>query len=357
MATVVFDMDGVLINSVPDYKEILEKLGMPNATNIMKPITEIVPQEDVAKFQVACHNANEMPGAKRTVEALRMRGHQVLLGTLAPIDFTTRFNDWDFNYIISGKNKQELMNEIKRVAKSALIFFIDDSEEGIRIAKDNGFIGIHFSSHYSILRIPELFGKDLLYAGKEPKIEYDGLPNVSYFKDGIIKSDSVVSYETYKHLRSQDDYDIFSQGIAVMGVSVLLKTSDNKTIIAIRPDNGLYHTIPGGLIEFGEQPRQTLQRELFEELGVPEIKEATFLGIAHDLYSKGLELMYLVKANFTAEEIIKLHKSAKDRHESKDLIAISFDKLPEWLEVNKEKVIPASITIIECVNKNGGDSS
>ena len=57
-----------------------------------------------------------------------------------------------------------------------------------------------------------------------------------------------------------------------------------------------YWELPGGKIELGEQPSQTLKREFFEEVGI-NIIEADFLKTIHYQYPEFVVILEVFKVN------------------------------------------------------------
>lgn len=63
----------------------------------------------------------------------------------------------------------------------------------------------------------------------------------------------------------------------------------------------------GGKMELGEDPRQTLEREIFEELGVkPEIGELMYINTYNDGKDQAVEFLYGVLNNADYRDIEKL---------------------------------------------------
>lgn len=62
-----------------------------------------------------------------------------------------------------------------------------------------------------------------------------------------------------------------------VSAKALIKDQDKYLVIWDKAKRKIYGDLPGGKIEFGETPEQTVVREVFEELGI-KIKVEKFLG-------------------------------------------------------------------------------
>ena len=74
-----------------------------------------------------------------------------------------------------------------------------------------------------------------------------------------------------------------------VAVGVILNSQQNQILIAKRPDHlhqgGLWE-FPGGKVSLGETIEQALARELFEEIGISNIKAKPLMHILHDYPDK-----------------------------------------------------------------------
>lgn len=127
-------------------------------------------------------------------------------------------------------------------------------------------------------------------------------------------------------------------------VAVIFK--DNKLLIAKRNSNSSflpgYYELPGGKVEFGEDPKDALKRELIEEMNAEievfdpyhvfsfEIKEKNVHGIEIAYYAKLKDASKDIKLNehedlkwVSKQELDNLKISEKE----KETMKIGFDKL------------------------------
>ena len=78
-------------------------------------------------------------------------------------------------------------------------------------------------------------------------------------------------------------------GAVHVAVGVILNSQQNQILIAKRPDHlhqgGLWE-FPGGKVSLGETIEQALARELFEEIGISNIKAKPLMHILHDYPDK-----------------------------------------------------------------------
>ena len=74
-----------------------------------------------------------------------------------------------------------------------------------------------------------------------------------------------------------------------MLVTAAIIEKDNKFLITQRPDDGRHNAnkweFPGSKLEFGEQPRECLEREIKEELGI-EVKAEDIFAISSHVYGE-----------------------------------------------------------------------
>lgn len=112
-------------------------------------------------------------------------------------------------------------------------------------------------------------------------------------------------------------------------VSRALITEDGKILLCQKPDEDFYF-FPGGNIEFGEEARATLIRELKEELNVTAIK-IDFIGTVENIFEQDGQRFHEI--NFAFEVKLKeyLDKSLENH--------INFF----WIDLEKikqEKILP-----------------
>lgn len=98
----------------------------------------------------------------------------------------------------------------------------------------------------------------------------------------------------------------------------------------IKNKNNFYCTA-GGKMEFGENPKQTLEREIFEELGVkPEIGRLLYINTFNDGEAQAVDFIYEVLNTADYKDIEKL--KGTHGHELSKII---------WLDRSSDaKVLP-----------------
>ncbi len=120
---------------------------------------------------------------------------------------------------------------------------------------------------------------------------------------------------------------------------------DNNKILLCRPIDKDYFFLPGGHIEFGEYAKDTLNREIMEELGVG-VRKVQSLGFIDNIYDDKDEGMTRHEINLIYfVELLSTKLKLTEEH-------ISF----EWvnvLDMEKINLLPAPVKrfIIEWVKK------
>ncbi len=93
-------------------------------------------------------------------------------------------------------------------------------------------------------------------------------------------------------------------------VTAAIIQKGNKYLITQRPEgthNGLRWEFPGGKLDFGEDPRFCLEREILEELGI-KIKAKEILEYSSHVYGEEKHIVLLAfKCDYLSGEIQKLH--------------------------------------------------
>ncbi len=69
----------------------------------------------------------------------------------------------------------------------------------------------------------------------------------------------------------------------VVGVSAVAQTHDGRVLLIRRSDTGEW-ALPGGTLEWGEELRPAITRELFEEAGVTQVDLGPLLGVYSALH-------------------------------------------------------------------------
>ena len=80
---------------------------------------------------------------------------------------------------------------------------------------------------------------------------------------------------------------------------------DKMLLVENRKNN--FYCPAGGKMEFGEDPKQTLEREIFEELGVsPQIGNLLYINTFNDGEAQAVEFFYGVINNADYKDVKKL---------------------------------------------------
>jgi len=109
----------------------------------------------------------------------------------------------------------------------------------------------------------------------------------------------------------------------------------NKDKILVCKKNGKdYYFFPGGHVEFGENTKKALARELKEELGL-SMKEYVFVGSSEHLFTEDDKRHHEINLAFNVK-INKLKTKSREDH-------LEFF-LKTKKELSKEKVLPKTLT-------------
>ena len=169
----------------------------------------------------------------------------------------------------------------------------------------------------------------------------------------LILEANTTDYKTYQGIRRRADYDVFAHDICVLGTSSLVETADGTVLFARRPSGlvggGLWYNVPGGLLDIDEStsPKASVFGELRGELGLGEehIRSCALVGIGHDNFTKGAELMFVMTTYLTSAEVKGRHAQAVDSYEAEDLRAVPVGELSRWIQ--DEPTMPASRALAE----------
>jgi 8-oxo-dGTP diphosphatase len=81
----------------------------------------------------------------------------------------------------------------------------------------------------------------------------------------------------------------------ILVTAAIIENEDRKYLITQRPKdthNALRWEFPGGKLHFGEDPRDCLEREIMEELGI-KIKAGDILGYSSKVYTEEKHIVLL----------------------------------------------------------------
>ena len=110
-----------------------------------------------------------------------------------------------------------------------------------------------------------------------------------------------------------------------MIVTAAIIENDGKFLITQRLEkshNGLRWEFPGGKISFGEEPREALEREVKEELGI-EIKAGSILDLSSNVYGDVKHVVLIgMHCNFISGEI--------EKHGINDFTWISLEEMKDY---------------------------
>ena len=108
--------------------------------------------------------------------------------------------------------------------------------------------------------------------------------------------------------------------------------NDDRILVCKRKDKD-YYFFPGGHIDFGEDAKLALVRELKEELNI-SIKKLSFIGTVENIFIQDNEKHHEINLVFNV-----LVTKAKDKSEEDHIDFFFFDKD----KFSKEKVLPISL--------------
>ncbi|MFA6325340.1 MAG: NUDIX hydrolase [Candidatus Paceibacterota bacterium] len=75
----------------------------------------------------------------------------------------------------------------------------------------------------------------------------------------------------------------------------IILDGDKMLLVENRKNENNFYCTAGGKMEFGENPKQTLEREIFEELGVkPEIGRLLYINTFNDGETQAVDFLYEV---------------------------------------------------------------
>jgi ADP-ribose pyrophosphatase YjhB (NUDIX family) len=94
-----------------------------------------------------------------------------------------------------------------------------------------------------------------------------------------------------------------------------------------------YYFFPGGHLEFGEKIKESLAREIKEELNI-KMKKASFIGVVDNLFKSGPDMHHEINLFFKAE-VDKISTSSQEGHI--DFALIDKNKLA------KTKIYPVAV--------------
>ncbi|WP_408008259.1 NUDIX hydrolase [Pseudalkalibacillus sp. A8] len=127
--------------------------------------------------------------------------------------------------------------------------------------------------------------------------------------------------------------------IILNSAGIILKDSNNKVLLVNRADTNNWG-IPGGYMELGETFEQTVDRELYEELGIRLIN----LSLIHIFSGKEFyheypngDKVYSVIAIYTADNYEG--KIIVDNSEVKEAMFFNSHNLPKELTLNTRKIL------------------
>jgi len=114
-------------------------------------------------------------------------------------------------------------------------------------------------------------------------------------------------------------------------VSIIPITTNQEVVLVRQFRHGINDftiEFPGGLIDFGEQPKLAAVRECIEETGYKSIKDPIFLGECFP----NSAFMNNMHFSFLWEECEQTEKQNFDTHEEIELIIEPIEKLPELVK-------------------------
>lgn len=127
----------------------------------------------------------------------------------------------------------------------------------------------------------------------------------------------------------------------------LLFDEQHRILLLKRSTNSSHFThywqLPEGKIEFGEQPRRALEREINEELGV-SVRSAQLVDIVSTVGTGKYMGKEIIRAVYTVK--LKRYKSLQLSFEHSDFRWVDIETIPEeWL------LVPGTVTLIMLAKK------
>lgn len=123
----------------------------------------------------------------------------------------------------------------------------------------------------------------------------------------------------------------------VSSIFLFAKIEDNWNVLLLHHKKLNKWLIPGGHIEYNENPIEAIKREVFEETGINNFEFLTFIHIDYSTYS---DAKHFLPPEYMFEEIIKQHKETPE-HIHVDLIYLGkvkdFELILNKVEANALK--------------------
>ncbi|MEO1430741.1 MAG: NUDIX hydrolase [Cyanobacteria bacterium J06633_8] len=110
----------------------------------------------------------------------------------------------------------------------------------------------------------------------------------------------------------------------VIGTSIIPILPDGRIVLIRRRDNGLW-SLPGGMVDWGEDVPTTIERELMEETGLELVKIRRLVGV----YSAPDRDPRIHSICVLAEAEVKGKMEIQDTLEASEIQAFSPNSLPE----------------------------
>lgn len=121
----------------------------------------------------------------------------------------------------------------------------------------------------------------------------------------------------------KNEFEICARGIVSCQGKILVCSCKNKN----------HYFFPGGHIEFGENAKEALAREMKEELGV-SVKKCLFIGTVENIYSEDNQKHHEINLVFEIE-VDRISDQSKEDHLEFSLLSI--DKF------SQENVLPIAL--------------
>ena len=109
----------------------------------------------------------------------------------------------------------------------------------------------------------------------------------------------------------------------VTGTNIIPILADGRIVLARRHDTGKW-SLPGGMVEWGEEIATTVRRELLEETGLELIKVSRLVGV----YSKPDRDPRVHSICVVVEAEVQGDIKIKDKHEVSEVKAFNLKDLP-----------------------------